>query len=205
MKFKIAIILLLVIGLITSACDKDKDLLTLSNYSSINAGNSSTYPLNGEYLVHLDTAIIVGNDTTWSIDPFQFLHQAIELYNTEANDGDSLWVDNTGSFSQFGVKCQIACNPSKLTFGSINSADINRKFDVNINDSTIVAGVKMPVPDTVSFKSGKLILNGGKSLLGIKTDSIAVFVIFKNTMPKTLFRMSGVRWTGFYADLGYTY
>ena len=204
MKLNKVIIIFIVAGLVTSACHKDTLLISLQEYSNPHVGNTSTYPLNGQYEVRYDTAHIVGTDTTWVIDPYNLLHCTINVYNTASNNGDSIWVDNsyinygTPSITNLFVKCKVACNVPKLAFGSANNSDINLANP----DSALVGGVMTAIPDPVTFTNGHLILNGGKSPYGIVCDSIVMYVRFSKFLPKTLFRESGIRWDYVLADEG---
>lgn len=192
MKRNLIYILFLIALMAFAACNKDQELLKLENYSNPNVGNSSTYPLNGEYWVHMDTAHIAGTDTTWSIDPFGFLHQKIELYNTAANNGDSLWLENDSVFNQFNLiglafKSKIACNPSKLSFGSLNAPNIVAYYS------------------TVNVMDGWLKLKAAKSLTGVTVDSISFYYMYNAMAPGLLIRISGIRRTGFPKDDAYTF
>jgi hypothetical protein len=161
----------LLLTMITNGCNKDY-------YKNIDPGKSSTYPLNGEYWVQLDAATITGTDTTWAVDPFGIGYGKIIISNLATNKGDSIWLDDLKNLWQ--VKVKVACNPALRTFHVTNGLEY-------YND------------DATTITNGKLLLNKGITKTGNKTDSIFMLVQWASD-PTTLYRMSGVRRTGFQAD-----
>jgi membrane-bound inhibitor of C-type lysozyme len=162
----------LLLILIINGCRKEID-----TYKKVNPGQTATYPLNGEYFVMIDLATIIGADTTWTIDPFGLGHNKIMLYNTASNRSDSIWVDDLGNIWNFKVKA--TCNPTARTFSIIKGQDIM-------------------LGDTTTIKNGQLILNKGITKSGNKTDSICMIIHWAS--DASIYRLSGVRRTGFQAD-----
>ena len=163
----------LLLMLLINGCRKEIDTI-----KKVNPGNSATYPLNGEYFVVTDIATIANGDTTWTPDVFGIGYQKIMLYNTASNRSDSIWIDdltNTWSY-----KVRISCNPDQKTF--------------HVND-----GTELYNGDNTTITNGKLILNMGKSKAGNKTDSIYMLIQWASD-PTNLYRVSGVRRTGFQED-----
>jgi len=152
------------------ACNKD-------TFKNADPGKSSTYPLNGEYWVQLDSATITGIDTAWAVKATSPGYQKIIISNLATNKGDSIWVDDQNFFP---FKVKSACNPALKTFSVTNGLEI-------YGDSI------------VTIKNGKLILGKGITKSGNKTDSIHMHVHYGADII-SLYRLSGVRRTGFQAD-----
>jgi hypothetical protein len=156
--------------LITNGCNKDY-------YKKVDPGQSSTYPLNGEYWVRLDAADIKGSDTTWTVDPYSIGYQKIMISNLATNKGDSIWLDDLKNI--WPVKVKVACKPALKTF-------------------SVTDGINYYVDDATTITNGKLILGKGISKTGNKVDSITMYSQWAS--DPTFYRISGVRRTGFQAD-----
>ena len=176
MKKYNSLILILITIFFVSACKKD----LIDTIKKVDPGKSSTYPLNGEYWVRLDTAIISGVDTTWNVDAFGLDYTKITISNTSTDKGDSIWIDEPDK-TFFPFKVKASCNPALRVFSVTNGIELYNE-----------------VPTTI--KLGKLLLDKGITKGGNKTDSIAMHVFQLDVYPTTTFRLSGVRRTGFTED-----
>jgi hypothetical protein len=172
---------------------------------------TSTYPLNGEFWVQFDKATITGTDTTWTLDPYGLGYKKIIIANTSSDKGDSIIVYDSGDPKTdiWPFKVKAACNVNALTFSAINAREYYSFY--NITGSNGIFGpdttgiylnvnkVKYGPSDTTNIKNGKIFTGKGLTKGGNKTDSIFMLIHWASD-PTDLYRISGVRRTGFKED-----
>lgn len=166
---KYSLIIILISLIAVSACKKD----ALETYKNNDPGNSSTYPVSGEWwVVYSLNGVAQGG------------YYALLTYNLATNKGDSIWVDDSGNFWNEAIKFKSAVDVTNKAF-SVNNA-------VNINDATAT-------PTKVTLKSGKIILGAATTTGGNKSDSIYVEFQYSDD-PGNTYKCGGYRRTGFKAD-----
>ncbi|MCG2462636.1 hypothetical protein K8352_17880 [Flavobacteriaceae bacterium F89] len=107
-------------------------------------------------------------------------YQLISTYNTAANDGTEMWIDDHGNTWQYKVKCPV--NTSSLTF---SGTGLNSNVD----------GYEVSVDVT----NGTIVKNGATSTGGNTVDAISFDAVFSDD-PSTTYHMEGYRRTGLLED-----
>lgn len=148
---KYSLLLILFTLLAVNACKKD----SLETYGSGDAGQSSTYPVSGEWWVKYSLG------TSYESD-----YYALLTYNLATNKGDSIWVDDHGDFWAESIKFKAAVDVKNKTFAVKNAQ--------NINNST-----------TVTLLDGKVLLGAATTTAGNKSDSIYVKFIYSDDPADT--------------------
>lgn len=117
---KYSLILIGIFALFFTSCEF---LDGLDDYKDPDVQYTATYPLNGEWYVHLDR--LSGADPNsdaaadWTLDPYGAGYTKIFLYNTASNRSDSIWIDD---LEFWPTKSKILCNPESRTFTNIVGA-----------------------------------------------------------------------------------
>ncbi|WP_187262556.1 lipid-binding protein [Pontibacter beigongshangensis] len=171
MRIKNLLILaiLLIPGLFIS-CDEDDDL---------KVENSSTHPVSGDWTVtyKVETSPNVFEDI-YGVGETHLL-----VYNTAADNGQEIWVDDHGNFWAYKVKANV--NMSNLTFSGSELGNQSELDDpTNENQVTITDGK---------------VIKDGTMVTGARTDSIYFRVSFSDDEAPygTIYHVSGHRSTGF--------
>ena len=106
----------------------------------------------------------------------------ISTYNTAANNGQEMWIDDHGHVWDFKVKAPVTV--SSLSFAGNNLASSVDGYDVN-----------------VTITEGKITKNGATSSGGHKVDGISFKAVFSDdTNAGTIYEIKGYRRTGFLED-----
>jgi hypothetical protein len=118
----------------------------------------------------------------------------VMTYNTASDNGDSIWFDDMGhlapSLDFSGTfKIKVAAAPGDLSFASEGSKSLTPYFD----DDDNAVFVNVVVTD------GKVLKGQGRSVSGVKTDSLHMEVEL-DASPGDIIRISGHRRTGFLED-----
>lgn len=153
MKRLMKYMLMIVVAFIATSCSKDEIPMT------------STVDLAGEWMVTVEA------EGGFSYGPVMFI-----TYNTSANDGKEIWLDDLSNF--WGTKVKVPCDVNAKTFGSTTPAD-NQDYD----------------PITVTVTNGKVIFGGTKTPSGAVADAIE-FQIEYSDDPGTVYTAHGYRRTG---------
>lgn len=109
----------------------------------------------------------------------------IATYNTAANTPGQFFIDDQNHYWHF--KGKVVANPSNYSFGAINDTVQNYSYDSRF----VVYG-------------GKVLKGMGRSVSGVKTDSIVFYVKFDDDAPEpyiTEYKFSGHRKTGYLEDM----
>jgi hypothetical protein len=142
---------------------------------------SPVWPLAGEWWV------------TYSVDGSQIGgHSKLYTYNTAADVAEEMWVDGTfanvvgGSGQDLPYKFKVVSNPAETSFSASNVE--------NTVDGT-----------EFSVSNGTVIEDGGTSIIGVTTDSIAFEMTVADPAAYGLnsgdvILVSGIRRTGFLED-----
>lgn len=164
MKKYIRYALLLMSAFILSSCSKEDIPMT------------STVDVAGEWMVIVDG--IDGNDV---YEDVYGLGQIMWItYNTSANNGKEIFLDDLGSFWDFKVK--EPCDVAARTFGS-GTAVQNMNYDCSV---------------TVS--DGKITPNGALTPSGMPADKFECYITFSDDESGYKYYAHGYRRTGFVAD-----
>jgi hypothetical protein len=159
MKNKLNIFLVLLVSVLVFSCDTD-------GYENYDAGGTNVEEVSGEWYAQLlvDGEVIVD-------------YGLISTYNTAANNGDEMWVDDHQNLWSFKAKTPV--NVEAKTFSGANLAS-------NVDGYEI----------TVTISNGKIIEDGGTTTEGAVADSISFDVEFSDD-PGTVYTVQGYRKTGF--------
>jgi len=177
---KYSLILIGIFALFFTSCEF---LDGLDDYKDPDVQYTATYPLNGEWYIHLD--LLTGADPNsdavadWELDTYGLGYNKILLYNTASNRADSLWLDDLGFWP---TKSKILCNPTNRTFPNIVNAPNKAKAAA-----------------TVTVVRGGVYLKGATTAAGNVTDSINIVLTWADD-PGTYYRYTGYRRTGFLED-----
>ncbi len=137
---------------------------------------TSTVDLAGEWMV---TADIADGDKVYE-DPYGIGQMLFITYNTNADNGKEMWLDDLGNF--WGTKVKIPCETAGLTFGS-STPVLNSDYD----------------EIEVTVTKGKVVPGGTTSPSGMPADYIEFYIEYEDD-PGTLYYIHGYRRTGFVAD-----
>lgn len=153
-----------------TSCEKDE------------IGGTATEALAGQWYVVYDGVSASGEVTME--DPFGVGRSLLLTYNTSANDGKEIFVDDLSNFWDFKVK--TPCNVGALSFGSATAAeDLKNGIDVELTD-------------------GKILKGAAATPSGAAADSICFYVVFSDDKYVGKYwdkiRVSGYRYTGLAAD-----
>lgn len=118
-------------------------------------------------------------------------YQLISTYNTAANNGNEMWIDDHSNIWSF--KCKSPLNIEALTFAGDNLAS----SVVDDDDST--PDVVETYDITVTITNGKVVKNGTTSTGGHIVDAISFDAEFSDD-PGTIYKMVGYKRTGFLED-----
>jgi hypothetical protein len=141
---------------------------------------SKVVKIAGEWYVHYDHPV-------FGADPFDVGYLSLITYNTSADDGQAMWINDQGNFWTYQVK--IPVNVSDLTFGSQDTV-------LNAIDGY---GIKVLV------RNGKVINKVSLRPSGALADSIYFELWFEDLEGSTgiagdTLIVSGYRRTGFLED-----
>lgn len=161
--------LLLVLGM--TSCEKD------------DIENTATVSLAGDWYVTVDAVDDAGNVVIPDADLFGKGRIHMLTYNTAANVGTQLYVEDEGNFWNFKVK--TTSDPSKLTFATTTTENNNEGGD----------------PINVTITDGKILPQMGHQNNGSVADSISFYVTFSDDKYPAKYgyakyHVSGVRYSG---------
>jgi len=157
-------LLLFIFGGLVLSCDRTGD-----GDVSDDQGGTSTQEMAGDWFV------------TTSVGGTQVADYArITTYNTSANNGQEMWIDDNHNIWDFKVKTPI--NYEAKTFSGSGLHSSVDGYDVN-----------------VTITNGKIIKGGATTTGGNKSDAIEFDAEFSDD-PGTIYRISGYKRTGFVED-----
>jgi hypothetical protein len=163
MKFKNIFLLagLLSLGFLSSCEQDEADMEVMA-----------TYPISGDWVVNYYVA-----DGTGKLEEIGYNGVQVLAYNTAANKGTEIWIDDHGTFWDYKVKATV--NMADLSFAG------KELTNVSYEDSK------------VTLTDGKVIKNGTKSN-GAPSDSISFKVAFNDdkTPYGTTYIAAGHRYNG---------
>lgn len=137
MKFKSLILLAGIFSLgFLSSCDKDDEEVE----------NTSTYPVSGEWVV------AYYEEENGQLVP-QLEGLSIYTYNTAANNGTEMWVDDRRTFWEYKVKTPV--NVAARTFSGNELQNVTYDSKVRITDGKVLQGatkVHGVTADSIYFK-----------------------------------------------------
>lgn len=167
---KIIFLSTLITGIFLISCEKDE------------IGGTVTESMAGEWYVTADAMNADGS--TYGEDLFEIGHFLIATYNTTANNGSEIWVDDCKNFWDFKVKAKT--DLSTLTF-SVTDAE-NEYYDCQ-----------------VTVFDGKILSEAATTPSGMPADSIIFKITFSDDTYTTdygfdHYKISGYRYTGFIND-----
>jgi hypothetical protein len=159
MKLNINFILLLVVSALFISCDND-------GYADYDAGATNVEELSGEWYVQLllEEEVIVD-------------YGLISTYNTSANTGDEMWVDDHQNLWWFKVKSPV--NVQAKSFSGTDLASSVDGYDIS-----------------VTISNGMIVKNGATTTEGDTADGISFDIEFSDD-PGTVYSVQGYRKTGF--------
>lgn len=207
------LMIIVLFAMVISSCDLKED------YEVI---RSATNSMNGDFYVMLDMQDSTG---TWTEDPYGLGFFRIKLYNTSADDADSIWLDDLETWP---AKAKIKCNLTNSTFepgtynGNLTTAILAREDTIeggifaiddfketnsidyqevsidrhaDTKDSVLVSGYAI----TVRVINGSIDKGTFVAPSKAVTDAINIEVEFSDD-PGTTYRYKGYRRTGFLED-----
>ncbi len=168
---KNSILFLLIAVFLFSSCDVKDDFEN---------EESPLVEMAGEWYVHYDHNV-------YGPDPFGVGYTSLVTYNTSADDGNEMWINDEGNFWTYQVK--IPVNLTALTFGSQDTV-INHIDGYDIK---------------VLVRNGKIIKDASTRESGAIADSIYFEMWFEDLEGSTgiagdTLIVSGYRRTGFLED-----
>lgn len=154
-----------------AACDEVGDA---------NVGGTSTKDMSGDWYVQtlVDGEVVAD-------------YALISTYNTSANDGKGMWIDDHGHVWDFKVKTPVTLSSlsfagndlaSSIVHDVASTPDVIETYDVNVN-----------------ITEGKITKNGATSTGGHTVDGISFKAEFSDD-PGTIYEIKGYKRTGFFED-----
>lgn len=107
-------------------------------------------------------------------------YKLISTYNTSANDGKEMWIDDQGHIWDFKVKSPVTLSSS--SFAGSNLASSVDGYNINVN-----------------ITEGKITKKGATSTGGHTVDGISFKAEFSDD-PGTIYEIKGYKRTGFSED-----
>ncbi|MGM9811196.1 MAG: lipid-binding protein [Paludibacteraceae bacterium] len=168
--------MLMLCAVLLASCEKEE------------IGGTAVESLSGQWYVHVDAIDLDGS--VWAEDPYGLGNILLLTYNTNANDADSLIVDDLAYFWEF--KVTVPCALSTGTFGWSSS----EKSSTNLVPDY---GIQVPLWE------GKILKGAATTPSGMPADSIVFNVLFEDdTNPADYgfshYQIAGYRYTGLAAD-----
>ena len=165
-----AILVLFVLTAFT-ACDETGDT---------NPGGTSVEKMAGDWYVQtlVDGEVLID-------------YKLLSTYNTAANNGSEMWIDDHKGIYWFKFKTPV--NIEALTFTGSNLASSV------IDDDSTTPDVIETYDINVNITNGKIIKNGATSTGGHTVDAISFDAEFSDD-PGTIYQIVGYRRTGFLED-----
>ena len=157
----------MVVGLSLVGCDKGGEP---------DPGATEVVDMAGDWYVKL---LIDGEDV------YGIGYYLLSTYNTSANDGQELWIDDQ---ELWPMKVSTPVNVESLTF---EGSTLNNLYSYEAGGETIS-------PD-VTITDGKVLLDAATTTGGNTTDSIHMNVEFSDD-PGTTYTIAGYRRTGLLED-----
>lgn len=145
------------------------------------AGGTSTKDMSGDWYVQtlLNGAVVAD-------------YAVISTYNTSANDGKEMWIDDH-LFHVWGFKVK-----SPVTLSSLSFAGSNLASSV-VKDVASTPNVIETYEVNVNITEGKITKNGATSTGGHKVDGISFKAEFSDD-PGIIYEIKGYKRTGFSED-----
>lgn len=175
MKKVLILLSALVLGFVAVSCDRN----------TLEPGQTAAMELAGEWYVTCDLIDASGNVIFTGADAFGLEERFLLLtYNTAKDVATEIFIDDLEEF--WPVKVQCTGDPSALTFGVTDGANLYEDEAVTV--------------------TGKIVKNGTKTPSGQPADYIEVLFTFQgDTLPSAYgfnyYRLSGWRNTGFVLDM----
>lgn len=138
---------------------------------------TSTVELAGEWMVTVD---VIDGDDVYE-DGYGMGQMLWLTYNTNADNGKELWLDDLGNFWETKVK--LPCDVQTLTFGSSTPVENQAYEDCE-----------------VTVTDGKIVKNGTLTPSGMPADSIEFYITYSDDDYGYVYYVHGYRRTGFVAD-----
>lgn len=144
---------------------------------------TSTVDLAGEWMVTID--VIIGDDVYE--DAFGYGQILWITYNTNADNGKEIWLDNLGNYGRafWNTKVKLPCDINAKTFGS----------------ETPMANQTADVCD-VTVSGGKVTYGGAVTPSGMPADKFECYITYSDDEDDWVYYLHGYRRTGFVADDG---
>ena len=137
---------------------------------------TSTVDLAGEWMVTVD---VIDGDNVYE-DGYGMGQMLWITYNTNADNGKEIWVDDLGSF--WDTKVKVPCDVNSLTFGS-TTPQPNAYYDCDI-----------------TVYDGKITFGGAVTPSGMPADKFECYVKYSDDEDNYVYYVHGYRRTGFVAD-----
>lgn len=113
-------------------------------------------------------------------DVYHLGFNKINTYNTSANNGTSMWIDDNENIWAFKIDCPI--NSSDQTFSGSGLYSNYDGYEIDLD-----------------ITNGQITKNGTTSPSGVTTDMISYDVEFSDD-PGTVYQIVGYRYTGLVGD-----
>ncbi len=153
-------------------------LVSCDTETNESAGGTAVEKMAGLWDVQVDAVDESGN--VLYEDPYDIGTINVSTFNTAANTSDEMWVQDN---SFWGVKMKVAVDYAAGTFAA--------KENTSYNPSSSEAG-------NAEFLKGQVLFNQGKNIHGMPCDSICYTVKFDDDSNGLIYRVSGIRHSGFY-------
>ncbi|MBF4465747.1 lipid-binding protein [Flavobacterium sp. LC2016-12] len=143
-------------------------------------GGTSVKAMSGDWFVQMSVNGVVVVD-----------YSLLSTYNTAANDGKDMWIEDHGNLWDFKVK-------SPVTISSLSFAGNDLASSI-VHDLASTPNVIETYDVNVNITEGKVTKNGATSTGGHTVDGISFKAEFSDD-PGTIYEIKGYKRTGFIED-----
>lgn len=187
-------------------------LFALAACSKDEIGGTAMESMAGQWYCTVDAVDENGNAIDNGEDYWGVGRTLVLTYNVAANNNNQMWVNimgignfaadyNNPGYPDYDFCTKVDCNQATLTFSSVESANVAEPVIWSHEDAdgnVIIDAQVDPMPVSIE---GKILKGAGHQNNGSVSDSIIMYVVYKNDpwFPDdgyAKYKISGIRYSG---------
>lgn len=187
-------------------------LFALAACSKDEIGGTAMESMAGQWYCTVDAVDENGNAIDNGEDYWGVGRTLVLTYNVAANNNNQMWVNimgignfaadyNNPGYPDYDFCTKVDCNQAALTFSSVESANVAEPVIWSHEDAdgnVIIDAQVDPMPVSIE---GKILKGAGHQNNGSVSDSIIMYVVYKNDpwFPDdgyAKYKISGIRYSG---------
>lgn len=187
-------------------------LFALAACSKDEIGGTAMESMAGQWYCTVDAVDENGNAIDGGVDYWEVGRTLVLTYNVAANNNNQMWVNIMGignfaadynypGYPDYDFCTKVDCNQAALTFSSVESANVAEPVIWSHEDAdgnVIIDAQVDPMPVSIE---GKILKGAGHQNNGSVSDSIIMYVVYKNDpwFPDdgyAKYKISGIRYSG---------